>query len=160
MMKKEISFWKTQWYNILWGVLFLVLFFVNFFRLALINSTEIATVEVVKLAFLAGFDLTLVILYVFFALINYNTLKVEQLAKRIEMSNSDVSVDGLNSYIGYIKLNCPICHKAYFAKLDDIIIDEISGLCEIKDIGKVCDHCFHTEGFEITGQIVDAEEEN
>ena len=102
-MKKEISFWKTQWYNILWGILFLVLGFVNLFRLALIDSAEIATVEVVKLAFLVGFDFILVILYVFLALINYNALKVDKLEKRISALENcaitDIEKVDANNYV-------------------------------------------------------------
>jgi hypothetical protein len=84
-MKKEISFWKTQWHPILWGIIFLVLGFVYFFRLAFIDPTEIATVEIVRLAFLAVFDFMLVTLYVLLALIDYNVLKVGQLEKRIDI---------------------------------------------------------------------------
>lgn len=102
-MKKEISFCKTQWHPILWGITFLVLGFVHFFRLGSIDPTEIATVEIVRIAFLAGFDFMLVVLYVLLALIDYNALKVKQLERRISALENcaitDIVEESPNRYV-------------------------------------------------------------
>ena len=84
-MKKEISFLKTQWFNLLIGTLWMTGAFIAFYELAVIDPATTATVEIVKLAFLSCFDFMLAFILVFTAVINYNALRVEQLQKRIEI---------------------------------------------------------------------------
>ena len=81
---KKISFWKTQWLDIIVAAVMLVAAFVNLFQVALADPVASATNEMVSHAILAAIFFTCMTIWLLSALINYNALKVEQLEKRIE----------------------------------------------------------------------------
>ncbi len=82
---KEISFWKTQWGNILVGTITLVAAFVNFFQVVTVDAAAVATNEMVRYAITAAIFYTCSIVWLLNAVISYNALKVEQLEKRIDI---------------------------------------------------------------------------
>ena len=84
-MKKEISFWKTQWLDIVVAAIMLVAAFINLFQVALADPTASATNETLRHAIIAALFFTCSIVWLLNAVINYNALRVEQLEKRIEI---------------------------------------------------------------------------
>ena len=82
---KKISFWKTQWLDIVIAAIMLVAAFVNLFQVALADPAASATNEMVSHAVMAAIFFTCMTIWLLIAVINYNALKVEQLEKRIDI---------------------------------------------------------------------------
>jgi uncharacterized membrane protein len=82
---KEISFWKTQWLNILVGAITLVAAFVNMFQVVAADPAAAATNETLRHTIIAALFVICSIVWLLNAVISYNALRVEQLQKRIEI---------------------------------------------------------------------------
>ena len=80
-----ISFWKTQWLNILGGAITLVAAFVNLFQVVILDPAATMTNEIVWHFIVAALFFMCSIVWLINAVINYNALRVEQLQKRIEI---------------------------------------------------------------------------
>ena len=90
---KEISFWKTQWLNILVGAITLVAAFVNLFQVVTVDPASAATNEIVRHAIIAALFFTCSIVWLLNAVISYNALRVEQLEKRIDILENRAITD-------------------------------------------------------------------
>ena len=90
---KEISFWKTQWCNIVVAAVMLVTAFVNLFQATFADPATIATIEIVSHAIMTAFCFTCMTIWLLSAVINYNALKVEQLEKRIDILENRAITD-------------------------------------------------------------------
>ena len=90
---KKISFWKTQWLDIIIAAIMLVAAFVNLFRVAFADPAAIATNEIVSYAILAMIFFICMTIWLLTAVINYNALKVEQLEKRIDILENRAITD-------------------------------------------------------------------
>ena len=82
---KEISFWKTQWLNILVGAIMLVAAFVSLFQVVTTDPVAAETKETLGHIITAALFFTCSIVWLLNAVISYNALRVEQLQKRIEI---------------------------------------------------------------------------
>ena len=82
---KGISFWKTQWLNILVGAIMLVAAFVSLFQVVTTDPVAAATNETLGHIIIAALFFTCSIVWLLNAVISYNALRVEQLQKRIEI---------------------------------------------------------------------------
>lgn len=90
---KEISFWKTQWWNIVVAAIMLVAAFVNLYQIAFTVPTAIATNEIVNHAIMATIFFTCMTIWLLTAVINYNALKAEQLERRIDILENRAITD-------------------------------------------------------------------
>lgn len=90
---KEISFWKTQWWNLVVAAVMLVTAFINLFQIAFTIPAAPATVEIVNHAIMATFCFTCMTIWLLTAVINYNALKVEQLERRIDILENRAITD-------------------------------------------------------------------
>ena len=90
---KEISFWKTQWGNLVVAAIMLVGVFVNLFQATFADPEAVATIEIVSRAIMTALLFTCMSIWLFIAIINYNALKVEQLEKRINTLENRVITD-------------------------------------------------------------------
>jgi len=61
-----------------------------------------------------------------------------------------------DSYIGSVILECDVCHSPIFKDVEDIDIDEESGLANIED---ECPICHSQDGFKIIGQVCPFQED-
>lgn len=77
-MKKEISFWKTQWFSILVACIAIVAGFVY-----LIEATSIPNPDV-RLFYLSLVWFLIAVVWVSTALVDYNNLRIKNLQDRIE----------------------------------------------------------------------------
>ena len=80
-----ISFWKTQWLNILVGAIMIVAAFVNLFQIVIVDPASTATNEIVGHFIITVLFFMCSVVWLINAVVNYNALKVEQLQKRIEI---------------------------------------------------------------------------
>ena len=90
---KEISFWKTQWGNIVVATITAVAAFVNLFQITFTDPAANATNEMVRHAIMVAILFICTIVWLINAVINYNALKVEQLAKRIDILETRAITD-------------------------------------------------------------------
>ena len=61
-----------------------------------------------------------------------------------------------DSYVGDGILSCTVCHTNMFKTIEDVVIDEETGLC---CVGEECPVCGNTDGFKILGKVAPFEEE-
>lgn len=71
-----------------------------------------------------------------------------------EITVADVSAeedgDLEDSYVGKAVIDCTVCHSKLFKDVDDIQIDETSGLANVDD---ECPYCTSTDGYNVIGII-------
>lgn len=90
---KKISFWKTQWLDIIVAAIMLVAAFVSLFQVALADPAASATNGMVSHAIRTALFFTCMTIWLLTAVINYNALKVEQLEKRIDILENRAITD-------------------------------------------------------------------
>lgn len=95
-MKKEISFWKTQWASILVGTINFIVSFILLIR-ATILETDISMYVIAVLWFIAG------TVWFISALINYNNMCISRLQERIiyleTFAITDIDEESPNHYV-------------------------------------------------------------
>ena len=88
-----ISFWKTQWWNLVVAAIMLVAAFVNLFQVVFTDPTASATNGIVYHVIMVVIFFTCMTIWLLTAVINYNALKVEQLEKRIDILENRAITD-------------------------------------------------------------------
>ncbi len=88
-----ISFWKTQWWNLVVAAIMLVAAFVNLFQVVFTDPAASATNGIVYHVIMVVIFFTCMTIWLLTAVINYNALKVEQLEKRIDILENRAITD-------------------------------------------------------------------